>query len=131
MGILQCVYPLLSVACVVSQPFLVNAPPFCLCSCLSECTRVIAPLYNSLCIYIRISSQGVGGWEPLLLCLENCPPTPPCSCRRFVAAPVVTCWSLPTSCQELSGDVGSSLATQIGRFDVENLVRIRNFAMIF
>ena len=37
------------------------------------------------------------------------------------AAPVVTCWSLPTSCQELSGDVGSSLATQIGRFDVENL----------
>lgn len=26
-----------------------------------------------------------------------------------------------TSCQEFSGDVGSSLATQIGRFDVENL----------
>ena len=56
---------------MLSRNLFGECTPFCLCSCLSECTRVIAPLYNSLCIYIRISSQGVGGWEPLLLCLEN------------------------------------------------------------
>ena len=86
MGTLQCFYPLLSIACVVSQPFW-WMHPFCLCSCLSECTRVIAPLYNSLCIYIRISSQGVGGWEPLLLCLENCPPTHPAIFNSLFSAP--------------------------------------------